>query len=226
VRLVSNIDAVIGQVERLKANVPKAAQAVLTPERWADPARRMAQSILTTLAKPEEQRFVAAFVKTVTAALVDGGLSIAMHDPGTSVQNLTLTEAQTARALNRANELGLGLFDKPLFTFEELILKWVQTPEEEGGKKRDHRDWGKTDEEVATLISRIMLTPGVERGSGLDEARKKLMPHIVAWLQQNENQPLSPVTIDLWLRAVLAGWREMVKLYFPSMLKHELRGMK
>src|SRR5262249_51235413 len=125
-----------------------------------------------------------------------------------------IEEARSAKAVTSGRDLASGLFDLPVRDFEALIQEWVEAGEAAGGKRLDARDWGKSPEEVADLISYIMLTP--DPGDKAKKAREGLEPHIAEWLSKRLGGGLDPVTVDLWLRAVLAAWREMVKLLYPQ----------
>jgi transcriptional/translational regulatory protein YebC/TACO1 len=83
--------------------------------------------------------------------------------------------------------------------FDALMLEWVETE-----KRKDARDAGKTDEEIAALISRIMLSPKMGP-KGID-ARDRLRPHIEESLRRKLGGDLSAETVDYWLRTVLAVW--------------------
>lgn len=223
-RIETNIKSVIGQLERLKAKVPVAAVAALEPQHWLEPARQLASSILLSLATPQERRFIPGFIETISLVFQTGSLSFSIKAPLPDLRDvLTLEEAQAARSATSVRDMAQGLFEKPVQTFRDLIQQWVETPQEQGGKRRDARDWGKTDEEVAELISRIMLSPDMKSGSKMEKARNALWPHIADWLSAQQSNQLPPETVDLWLKSVLAGWRELVRINYPSVLRNQLR---
>jgi hypothetical protein len=58
VTIDSNISGVRRQVERLRQNVPVAAERTLRPERWEKVAYGVAERTLRALAQPLEHRFV------------------------------------------------------------------------------------------------------------------------------------------------------------------------
>ncbi len=212
-RISSNISAVIQQTRKLIEHIPVAAQAALRPEVWHEEARGVAERVLRALASPEESALVPRFMASLEASgLTGGGLKLTMRSPESGSD--LIEQARSARGVTSGKELGRGLFDLPVRQFEELMEEWVGTPESEGGKRRDARDMGKTDEDIAHLISYIMLTPNP--GKKAEKARAGLEPHIAAWLSKRLGGGLDPATADLWLRSVLAGWREMVKLLYPG----------
>ena len=96
------------------------------------------------------------------------------------------------------------------------MVEWVRTE-----KRKDERDAGKTDEEIAQFISHLLLTPNPTAREAA--ARESLLPHIIDFLQRKQAVARLPATtVDLWLRAVLAAWREMVRARFPMVLHEEL----
>jgi len=131
--------------------------------------------------------------------------------------------------------------------FKELILLWVETPEGEGGKAKDSRDADKTDDEIAEHVAGVML--GSNKGA--QEARRRLLPHILQWLKDHgadfgldpkdigeshagapgfldfiSGQGLDPAVVDVWLRAVLEAWKVMVLAGFPERFRQELVKMR
>jgi hypothetical protein len=219
--LRSNIDQVVGQLTGLIAKVPQAIDRALSPKLWEKPAQEMATRVLLEVAQPHERIFIPRFVETITATVFgkDEGFSLTMTRP-MMTEATTLQSAQAARAVTAASELATGLFSLPIQQFEDLILQWVQTSEEQGGKKRDSRDWSKTDEEIAHLISYIMLSP--QAGDKALEARRKLAPHIESFLAKAQEPPIPPETNNLWMSAVLEAWREMIRFDFPQVVRREL----
>jgi hypothetical protein len=228
-KIESNIVGVGRQVERLMARVPEAAARSLKPDRWLVQARSTAEGILLVLALPQERRFVPQFIATMAAEVWSGGapsggaLSLKMSTPFPELHDL-LASAQAAKGVAGNQDMGMGLFDLPLREFEDLILKWVETSEAAGGKRRDARDDGKSDEDIARLISYIMLSPNIGIKGAI--ARVKLTPHIEEFLQKSQADRLTPATVDLWLRAVLEGWRALVRQALPGRIKAELAVMR
>jgi hypothetical protein len=220
----SNIAGVMRQVERLKSAIPGAMERSLNPDRWYADARATAQRVLIAIAEPAERRFISQFVETVTATLLQpNGLMLQMRSPFPGLRD-RIEEARAAHLALNLGDLSSNLFLAQVQEFEDLILDWVQTPEDEGGKKRDHRDWGKSDEEIAHLISYIMLSPNLgEKGKA---AREALTPHIAAFLMQKQMDRLDGIVVDRWLRVVLAAWRELIITRYPAMLRAELRAAK
>ena len=247
--ILTNLAGVMGQVARLKAHVPMAAGRALHPDVWEPVAHGVADRTMRALAKPEEQRHVPLVLATLMAVVFPPeGLSLSMHRPGPeSGPRLRLPEQLLGpEHLGAAGEWGPYMFAMPIPEFKELILKWVETRQEEGGKRRDARDAEKTDEEIASYVADVMLSPNKQA----QDARRRLLPHILGWLKQQGEafgwDPKSPEShageagfldlingvelkaesLDLWLRAVLAAWRVMVLAGFEPRFRQELLKMQ
>ena len=215
----SNILGVLRQTEDLiERRIPKALVDALQPELWYRDARDLAVRIMLTLAQPSERKYITDFADTVTASLFgQDGLSLQMHTPFPELVNL-LTQAQSARAAMSSRDLMQNLFAMPVQEFEELIKEWVETE-----KRKDSRDAGKSDEEIAHLISYILISPRLTPGGRGEKARAALMPHIAEFLQRKQAMSrLSPETVDQWLRAVLNGWRELVRVKYAEKVRAQL----
>jgi hypothetical protein len=217
----SNLSGVIGQLERLQAALPAAAEEALAPGLWLAEAQSVARRTMEGLATAAERPHVAGFVATVVAGvLTGGGLTLGMHEPGGG--STTLPEAQAARGAVSASDLWSNLFLGKVQQFEDLILKWVETAEDEGGKRRDARDAGKSDEEIAAGISWIMLSPAPT--AKVLEARRRLAPHIEEFVRRvMASRGISPERVAECLRAVLAAWRQMVRDGYAARVRNQLR---
>lgn len=225
-RLDSNLSGVIRQTERLIQRIPKAMEQALHPDRWRDDARTLAFNTLNAIAQTNEAVYVGQFVATLEAAvLAGGGLSLKLRSPFPPVA--TLTAAQQARTLLDPSHGFSSLFLGPVQEMEAFILEWVATQ-----KDKDQRDAGKSDQDIADFISYVLLSPGganVIVSSGKNKgryARETLMPHLEEFLQQQQRGRLAPETVTLWLRAVLAAWRHLLRLKYPARVRAELRAMK
>jgi hypothetical protein len=232
-KVESNINDVIGRTQKIKRAIPLAMQEALAPELWLARARQVAQRTLLAIAQPEEQRFIQPFVNTVSADLLGAMLRLQMRSPfaGNSPDQV-LDSARAAAAALTPKEIvatrGLSLFLQPVENFERLILEWVrgdlrdnsdgsQEPyPDELAKRKDARDWGKTDEEVARFISRLMLTP--DPTDGERAAREKLEPHIAKFIANRLVEELNEAVAEVWLKAVLAAWRAMLRAVYPEQL--------
>lgn len=215
----SNIEGILRQTEDLiERRIPEAMRDALHPELWYREARDLAVRIILTLAQPDERRYIVEFADTVTAGLFgEDGLSLQMHTPFPELRDL-LGQAQSARAAMSPSDLMSSLFRTPVAEFEDLIREWVETE-----KRKDSRDAGKSDDDIAHLISYILLSPKLTPGGKGEKARAALMPHIAEYLQKKQKlNRLDPKTVDLWLRAVLNGWRELVRVKYPEKVRAQL----
>lgn len=222
--LTSNVSGVLRQTERLIQRLPQVMESALHADQWRDEARDLAFRTLHALAQPNEAPYVGQFVATLQAAFSAGTLSLVMKSPFPPA--LTLPAAQAAKAALDPTAGAGSLFLTPVQEFEALILDWVGTPEGQGGKRRDARDAGKTDEQIADLISYIMLTPFEALGHKGQLARLRLTPHLEAFVQRQTAGGLPQSTVDLWLRAVLAAWRKLIQFKYPERVRAELLKLK
>ena len=218
-RIESNIREVIQQVEQLQERIPAAMQRALL-----------------AVAEPAERRFIQGFLNRLTVALTpalshqmgedgQGGYLVMRMWPPEPAGGVvpTLMEAQGAAMGTVNGRDQLGLFTESVAKAKELILQWVEADESQGGKKKDARDTGKSDDEVAQFISYIMLSPKIEKGSSRDAARQALTKHIAAFMAAQQQKGLPGDKVDLWLMAVLASWREMMRVQYPQLVRQELR---
>lgn len=225
-RLDSNLNGVIRQAERLRERIPQAMARALHPDHWRTEARTLAFNTLNALAQAGEAAYVGQFVATLEAAVLGGsGLSLTMRSPFPAAA--TVAAAQQARSLLDPAHGFSSLFLGPVQEMEAFILEWVATQ-----KDKDQRDAGKSDQEIADFISYVLLSPGgvnVIVSSGKNQgrfARETLMPHLEEFVRQQQQGRLAPETVALWLRAVLAAWRQLIKQKYPALVYAELRAMK
>ena len=226
----SNVDRAIGRTRKLNRNIPIAMQEALAPNLWLAQARLVALRTLLALARLEERQFIHPFVNTVSAEIVGAALSLKMHSPfGEESPDKVLANARAAAAALTPKEIvqirGLSLFMQPVENFETMILEWVQGgsatgdvpfPDEQE-KRKDARDWGRSDEDVARFISHLLLTPDpTEREL---TAREKLEPHIAKFIANRLAGQLSQAVAEIWLKAVMAAWRALLRSAYPEKLQ-------
>jgi len=231
-KVESNIDDVIGRTRKIKRAIPLAMQEALAPELWLARARQVAQRTLLAIAQPEERKFIQPFVNTVSADLLGTMLRLQMRSPfaGNSPDKV-LDAARAAAAMLTPKEIvatrGLSLFMQPVENFETLVLQWVRGDirvdadkdlpfPDELAKRKDARDWGKTDEEVARFISHLLLTPDPTDGERI--AREKLETHIAKFIANRLAGELDEAAGEIWLKAVLAAWRAMMRSEYLQLL--------
>lgn len=221
IAIESNVGKVLKQVEALKVEIPAAVRRALDPKKWLPRARDFALATVNGLAVGDEHRHTWEFAKRVTAGPL--GVSVGFYLALDARQRRELFGIQqdffgsTAQALTLIGLTPAGLVD--------LLLQWVNTPESEGGKRLDERDAGKSDEQIVAHLMNVLFAPG--NYAGLEEARMGLLPHIVSFHQQQLNTfGLKPETVDLWLRAILATWRDMVRDEIALRVRAELKAKK
>ena len=214
------------RLKRLQRAVPAAVHRALAPAAWLAEARQVAEAALLAVAQPKERGFIPDFARTVTAEVLAGGFALRMRNPFPA--NQTLADFQAARAAMPAGDLFQNLFSGKMLEFEDLLADWVATV-----KDKDQRDARRTDAEIAEFIAYALLAPGgeallVKRGRNQGKSvRDVFAPHIADWLAaiQTGNR-LPAATVNDWLRLVLAAWRELARVKFPSKFRAELRALK
>lgn len=218
-RIESNIKGVQDRLSRYQRAIPVAMQRANAAPEWAAEAQELAHKTLTALATPEQKPFIAEFVQTVRHGLWEGGFNLRMRSPFPPATSLA--QFQAAGQAVQARDLSQNLFLGEVQNFEEMLLEWVANE-----KNKDRRDAGKSDAEIAGLISWIMLgqhAPGTKAAA----AQAKLTPHIADFIaRQNQQNRLDAVTVDRWLRAVLQAWRLLVLTQLPQKFKRELRATR
>lgn len=233
-QITSNVDSVIERTRKLRTDIPQAMQKALAPDLWMAQARDVAQRTLLAIAEPEQRKHIQPFVNTVSAELAGITLSLKMRSPfQASSPDQMMGDARAAAASLTPKEIvetrGLSLFMKQVENFEAIVLQWVQgdMPDEnipypdETGKRKDARDWGKTDEEVARFISHLLLTPDPTEGELV--AREKLEPHIAKYIANRLASQLGEAIVEVWLKAVMAAWRAMLCSGYPGKFNSILR---
>jgi hypothetical protein len=221
IAIESNVGKVLKQVEALKVEVPRAVRRALEPQKWLPRAREVALATINGLAEGDERRFTTEFARRVVAGTL--GVAVGFYLELNARQQRAIFGTQqdffgdTPQALTLIGLTPAGL--------EDLLLQWVNTPESEGGKRLDERDAGKSDSEIVAHLMQVLFAPG--NYEGLEEARQGLLPHIIAFHQQQLNTfGLKPETVDLWLRAILAAWRDMVRDEIGQRIRAELKAKK
>lgn len=226
--ITSNLSKVIAQVQALQTAVPLAVARALQPGRWDARAREVAEKTLFALASHEEWDHVRELLKRVGSGSLPGLVGFYLRMDARKDRSLFAAQ-QNLPGANAANPLNLtGLSPQD---FMELLRRWVMTPEEDGGKRRDERDAGKSDGEIVDHLMRVFFAPsgnGIPGSEeGLTAAREGLLPHIVEFYQSElAGTGAKPERIDEWLRAVLVAWRMMVREEVTARIRAELKARK
>jgi hypothetical protein len=218
--LTTNLPGVRDRLQRLRDHdVPVALERALKP---SDDLRALAHDTalrtLEALAGAQEREFIPQFIATLEHGMFGNGFFLRLRDP--AKRPLTLGEFQGARVASSPQDLDQNLFLQTVQDFDDLMTRWVQEE-----KRKDARDWGKTDEEVGHFIAYLMTTPNPTPREMA--ARAALMPHITDFLKRAQGEGnLAPETAATWLRAVLAAWREAFRKRLPERFCAELRKIR
>lgn len=224
ITITHNIEGALYRLGRIRPALESARLDCLDPQRWANPLKFKAEEVLMPLAgNAALQAAIGRFIGSFGIEATENGFTVTLGyhyaTPRDGVMQGDLSGLQSDYAAANQGDPN-DLFTRSVRDFERIILEWVGTPEERGGKARDHRDWGKSDDEVAALITRIMLAP--DPSPKMQAAREGLLPHIVNFLHRG-NTDLSPDLIAAWLLAVLAAWRDKVKADLPPLFRAQFR---
>jgi hypothetical protein len=241
-QLESNLDQVIGRFRRHREMVPVAFARAAHPTRWRERLRQDAERTLQALAAPHEQRFIPAFLSTLTAAVIEGGMVIRMESPGrwflAAQPSLFANPVNTTGPRYERPETQRWTNPGPANTYEpvqlaaedydrffELVHQWVE--EEKRWDAEIDRDKNpKTVAEKAMFITRLLLSPDLTDAEA--RARDLLLPHILDFIrrQTETSGRLAPETAALWLRAVLMQWTATVIREYPEQVRAELHLLK
>lgn len=215
----SNLKQVVEHVERFTGQLPGYVLKLVEPKPWLAVARREAEQVLRALAKdPDEEALVPKFVEAVTTEVFS---ATAME---WSLENVREQAVQVLQAmqLDQFGPLTQWADRAQANRLAALIELWVATPVEQGGKRRDERDAGKSDAEIARGLVMIFFGP---RSEGRNAASLALLPHIQAFAERQAARAggLSPERVMLWLEAVLGAWRDVILQDLPPMMKAQIR---
>ena len=221
-RIKSNVGDVIGRLQRFETQFPAAMREAMQPERsWLPTAKRRAVIAMESVARTADER--KAIPAVASSIMVEY-----LGADGQRVAGMQWTAGNVGRAQLAiqvaATRGGLG----PLFDaasrgdLRALIAAWVATPEDQGGKRRDERDLGSTDEEIVHRLLRVLD----RSASGDFEAvgASGVAKHLAAFGQTQGDFPgLSAEVLDRFLRAVLAAWVDLLVSQMPAVAIEALR---
>lgn len=240
-RIATNLPQVINRLKRLQTGLPQAVQRALLPK-YLEPEFKdaalvtiRAQWVNERNVKLHElyERVTPQIVETVTGALLDDGASFSMRLPRESapgqsadVTAASLFQQQSKTPTGReAKNFRLPLDEwksrrENLEAARHGVLEWVRME-----KKKDERDSGLSDEEIADRIEWILgihkNTIPSQWSSEMQAAAANLVPHIQAFidadaaggvtrLQGAQTPVIDAATVHEWMVKVLAVWRGMV----------------
>lgn len=221
--LDTNIAGVLERARRRRRDIPLALERTLLPDRWREAMKADAQRTLWALAKPAEWQSVNVFLGTILTGKLAEGFFSAMNNPippVMAIEDFAIVNHMQLKQLDTGS--GPGLFSNLLNQFDEMLADWVATE-----KRKDVRDWGKTDEEIGRWIGYLMLTPDKQLSPKEQAAKAGLMPYIVDYIARRQSAArLTDDTINAWLLAVLASWHALVRREFPVRLEAELKSIR
>jgi hypothetical protein len=230
VKVESNIQGVLDRLKRKPRDIRAALSRTLAPAEWDKPLREEAKRTLWALASPSrtgqnssEWDFVDAFIDTIMVAPLLTGFFARLSNPLPPV--LAVEDFMMARGLQiMALRRGAGpmLWSDILNQFDQMITDWVATE-----KRKDRRDWDKSDEDIGHFIGYLLLTPGANLSEKEKAAKDKLMPHLRDYLERRQKEKrLNSETINAWLLAVLAAWSALVRREFPGRFRGHLAAVR
>lgn len=231
IQVHSNVEAVTRRLYHYRANVNEAAKASVTPQRWEPVLRLAAERALEQLAAPEEQPWVAVFVRSIEVTALQDGFVARLSSVGRRGRAMEqMVSDEHIRLVGGDAEEGEWLRKeaRPLTTSEverrDQLKDWIRRWVEEE-KRRDERDLGYTDEEVADRIEDILFAPMANVSDELRDARAGLTRRIGQFIALNAGGQMGGLTAPraaLWLEAVLAAWVAAVRRRWPEQMLQQL----
>jgi len=233
--ITSNIQGVLDRAIRRPRDVRTALMRTLMAGDWDKLLRAEAKKALWANAKQAEWSFVDVFINTVLTGPFVTGFFARMSNPIPPIlylEDFAMARGLQTRALNEGS--GPTLWSGFVNQFDQMVVDWVANE-----KKKDARDWEKSDEEIGRWIGYLMLTPDSKlnaKPSGRInpvtgqpdlselEAKHHLMKHIVNYIQRRQTaNRLASDRINEWLLAVLAAWSVLVRREFPGKFREQLK---
>jgi hypothetical protein len=219
IALHSNVKQVRERFERFHLDLTGYLLKTVETKLWVPIARQEAEQVLRVLARtPFEQEMVSDFVETVLVTVWGAhGMEWTMERVRYGAVNVL-----EAMKLDRMGPLIQFANIEQARNVGDLIQLWVETPAEEGGKRRDERDAGKTDAQIARGIFMIFFGTDTE---GRGKAARALLPHIQAFAINRAGlaSGVSDETVQRWFEAVLSAWRERIMEDLPAKIKTQIR---
>ena len=212
-KIESNVNGVLDRVRRMPRDIRAAMARTLAPAQWEKALADEAKRTLWALAKQAEWSFVESFLQTLLVAPFMNGFLARLSNPlppVLAIEDFMMARGLQTRALNTGS--GPTLFSDFLNQFDQMMTDWVATE-----KRKDRRDWDKSDDEIGHFMGYLMLTPDGALSDREKAAKQKLWPHIAEYVQRRQTEKrLNADTANAWLLAVLAAWSAMVRRQFPE----------
>lgn len=238
IRINSNVEGVIGVLARFRTGLDEAVVETVKPERWRSALRRAAVLALEDIAAPEQRGMIHEFVDTISLAqrrrgfVADIGrrrmgenlfaeVVAAEHRATVGVEDGVEVERRHRKTDLQGSQSAL------MEQAREVLRDWVETPESEGGKRKEQweggRDEGLSDEDIIGNLSVILFHTTPNQSDEMKSARTNLTRALGKfWARRGGAGVLEQADVDRWLRAVLGAWRELMRRQLPVMLGQQL----
>jgi hypothetical protein len=256
----SNLKSVLARLEAFQAGIPGAVERALDKNYWLPALRAVGEKALRaqfTLftdvqTRARYEKLLPDILDTITARVRPGTRLFAMSLPAEVLTDVNLAAAAQWASLQwtptgRARKWAMPdpQAEQNLAASRQAILDWVTYE-----KQWDDRDAGKTPEEVAERIERILgLRPAMhERNQEMDLAAEDLQGAIEAWLagapstpgghavdspaasparhQPPRPQGLNNAQARQWLDAVLQTWMIYFRVHLPDRIEAEFKKLR
>lgn len=216
----NGLPELIRELEEFRGRAPLAASRAVNPKRWRGRARQRAVEVLELVAGNDEERGYARQVAAaVTVSYWDRGIGMVweLEAPAASM------EIDQVRSDENSGELFQGANRDQVNRLFDWVLRWVQTPEGEGGKRRDERDAGRDDRTIAWGLVNLLLAGGRTGGSPENEAKRAgIIPHIQQFIDKQAAEALGGEKLGRWLEAIAQAWVQMILEEVPVAVGDEL----
>lgn len=245
--LRSNIAQVIGRLKRLEAGIPEAVKEAIAPTYWKGRLEHVALQTLRAQWALERdlkkrqlyERLTPRIIATLTSEMLGMASRFTLEIPesmavgGLNVQAAIDYKLAQLTPAGRTKKFAISEPDQEehLESVRQAIRDWVMLE-----KKRDERDEGLTDEQIAERIEEILgLSDRAiprERTPLLEESATSLVRAINDWLagagdtppvQRDSAAPagltIDPETAASWMQAVLLAWCSYVQTHLLDRLE-------
>jgi hypothetical protein len=245
-KLTSNIGQVKGRLQRLQEGIPAAVEQAIAPTYWRARLEYVATKTLRAQWALERnvqtralyERLTPRIVATLTGESAGGvsrftlGLPEDLLAAGLGIRDAVDYQLNQRTPAGRTKKYAFQEPDREahLQQVRQSLRDWVTLE-----KRRDERDQGLTDEQIAQRLEEILglsdrAVPR-ERTPAMEAAANDLMQAIESWMagegdspavqspQSNVQGPtVAPEVVQQWMGAVLLAWRSYVQTHLQDRL--------